>query len=62
MTCFECQAELTPDDIGFHKKMISRGAEEFLCIPCLCKRFDMTRERALELIAQFRKSGCTLFA
>lgn len=60
--CVSCGAELLPDDIGFHKKMINRGAEEFMCIDCLCDYYGITREKAEEMIARFRESGCTLFA
>ena len=59
--CVSCGCPLTADDIGFHKKMINRGAEEFMCIGCLCEYFGITRDKAEEMIENFRKSGCTLF-
>ena len=59
--CKSCGKELTNDDIGFHKKMVNRGASEFMCIDCLCEYFGMSRQKALEMIDRFRKSGCTLF-
>ena len=59
--CISCEKELTSDDIGFHKKMVNRGAEEFMCIDCLCDYFGITREKADEMIQNFRKSGCKLF-
>ena len=60
--CITCGKELTADDIGFHKKMVHRGAEEFSCIPCLCAYFGMTEEKAHSMIERFRKQGCLLFA
>lgn len=59
--CISCEKELTNDDIGFHKKMVNRGAEEFMCIDCLCDYFGLTREKADEMIARFKEMGCTLF-
>ncbi len=59
--CVSCAVELSPNDIGFHKKMVNRGAEEFMCIDCLCEYFGITREKADEMIERFRETGCTLF-
>ena len=59
--CKICGAELTRDEIGLTKKLINRGATEFLCIPCLAKKFDMTEEECRTLIAHFRDAGCHLF-
>lgn len=59
--CTECGKELTNLDIGFHKKMINRGAVDCMCLECVCRRFDITKERAYEMIERFKKSGCTLF-
>lgn len=59
--CVSCGCRLTRDDIGFHKKMVNRGAEEYMCTGCLCDYFGITRERAVEMINNFKKSGCTLF-
>ena len=61
MKCIKCGSELTKDDIGLHKKFVNRGAEEFMCIDCLCERFDITREFAEERIKWFKEQGCTLF-
>lgn len=30
--CIKCSKLLTNDDIGFHRKMINRGAHECMCI------------------------------
>lgn len=59
--CISCEKELTRDDIGFHKKMVNRGAEEFMCIECLCDYFGITVEKANEMIEHFKEMGCTLF-
>ena len=59
--CISCEKELSSLDIGFHKKMVNRGAEEFMCIDCLCKYFGIPREKADEMIENFRRMGCVLF-
>lgn len=60
--CITCEKELAPDDIGFHKKMVNRGAEEFMCIECLSDYFGLSVEKAHEMIERFREQGCMLFA
>ena len=60
--CTACGAELTNDEIGLHKKMINRGAEEFMCIECLSDYFGISVEKAREIIEAYRESGCTLFS
>ena len=59
--CKTCGREVTRDEIGLTKKLINRGAAEFLCMTCLAKKFDMTEEECETLIAHFRDAGCHLF-
>lgn len=59
--CVSCGKELNKDDIGFHKKMVNRGAEEFMCIDCLCEYFGLTRKKADEMILKFKSMGCSMF-
>ncbi len=59
--CIKCGCELTSDDIGLTKKLINRGAEEFMCIDCLAQKFKVTPERLREKIKEFKEQGCLLF-
>lgn len=59
--CKICSAELTRDEIGLTKKLINRGATEFLCMTCLAEKFDMTEAECRTLIEHFRDAGCHLF-
>ena len=60
--CMRCGAGLTGDEIALHKKMISRGAEEFWCLDCLAAECSTTREKLERLIAFYHRTGiCTLF-
>ena len=59
--CMVCKRELERDEIALHKKLVNRGAHEFMCIACLGKHFDVSEERLREKIQHFKDSGCTLF-
>ena len=59
--CIKCGKELRNDDIGLYKKLVNRGATEYMCINCICEYFSMTPERAQELIKKFKEDGCLLF-
>jgi len=59
--CITCYANLTRDEIAMTRKLINRGATQFLCIPCLARRFDATVAELLERMQYFKDMGCTLF-
>lgn len=59
--CMECGRTLTHDEIGLHKKMINRGAKQYLCITCLAAYYSSTEEAMQERIDHFRRQGCLLF-
>ena len=59
--CIRCGKELSTLDMNFYRKMVNRGAKEFMCIPCLAEYFGMTVEKCHEKIEHFRQQGCTLF-
>lgn len=61
-TCIKCGAKLTHDDIGLHRKLVNRGAMEFMCIRCLAERYKVSVERLEEKIKEYKASGCTLFS
>ena len=48
--CVKCGKELSPIDVGLSKKLINRGATEFLCKACLDEK-----------VRAFRAAGCVLF-
>lgn len=59
--CKKCGKTLTQLDIGATKKFINRGAEEFMCISCLCDFFKVSEDLIMKKIEEFKASGCTLF-
>ena len=59
--CVKCGAELCQDDKALHRKLVNRGAEEFMCKKCLSEHFKIPVERLDELIVYYRGQGCTLF-
>ena len=61
LTCITCGRPLEKDEVALTKKLIHRGATQYLCIDCLAKKFEVTREDLERKIEEFRQMGCTLF-
>lgn len=59
--CRDCGRELKSDEIAVTRKLINRAAEEFYCVDCLAKRFNVSAEEIHRLIANFKAAGCSLF-
>ena len=59
--CIRCGAVLQKDDVALTRKMVKRGAQEFLWIPCLAEHFKLTEEILRQKVEEFRAMGCTLF-
>jgi len=59
--CINCGKLLFRLDKALHRKLISRGAEEFMCKHCLAEYFHTTEAHLDELAEYYRKEGCTLF-
>lgn len=59
--CKNCRKELLNDEIAIYKRLVNRGAQEFLCINCLAKRMEVDVSDIEEKIVHFKKMGCTLF-
>lgn len=60
-TCLQCGRRLKRDEVALHRKLVSRGAQSFLCLSCLSQRFKVDEKVLEEKIRYFRESGCTLF-
>lgn len=60
-TCIKCGAVLGADDIGITKKLINRGATEFMCIHCIAVYFRVSEELIRSKIKEYRAYGCSLF-
>ncbi|HAN21894.1 MAG: hypothetical protein A2Y15_06190 [Clostridiales bacterium GWF2_36_10] len=60
-TCIKCGMILKNDDIGATKKLINRGATEFMCVPCLALHFCVDEELIRKKIEEYRAYGCSLF-
>jgi hypothetical protein len=58
----ECGGGLVSDEIALYKKLVSRGAEEYLCLGCLARSCSTTREKLQSLIDYYHRTGvCSLF-
>lgn len=61
-TCKKCRKPLESDAIPIYKKLIDRGAEEYLCIDCLAEHIGTSRKHIEDLIDYYTESGtCALF-
>ena len=60
-SCTKCSVSLSEIDVAFYKKLVNRGATSFMCKKCTAEHFQISLERADELIEHFRRSGCRLF-
>ena len=59
--CMKCGGGFGSYDIALHKKMINRGATEYMCSACLADWLKIDEEMLLSKVEQFKKQGCTLF-
>ena len=59
--CKVCRRPLTADEIAVTRKLVNRGATEFMCVTCLARYFEVRPEDILERIRYFKAAGCTLF-
>lgn len=60
--CFHCGKKLCSDEIALFKKLVSREAEEFLCLECFAVELSTTKEKLEGLIEHlYRMGNCSLF-
>lgn len=59
--CMQCGRSVTSDEAAMTRKLINRGATQYLCLPCLATRFDATLPELEERMQAFKDMGCTLF-
>ncbi|MBQ6171628.1 MAG: hypothetical protein IJK34_03215, partial [Clostridia bacterium] len=58
-SCIICGKELDGYDIGFYRKMVNRGAQEYACIECMCKKIEITEHQAWEMILDMLSGSLT---
>ena len=57
-----CENRLTADEIALYRKLVFRNADEYLCMDCLAKHFDVGREKLERIVAYYHRTGlCSLF-
>lgn len=59
--CIKCSKLLGKDEIGIYKKLVNRGAREFMCMACLSRYFKVDEKLIREKAEFFKKQGCALF-
>lgn len=60
--CADCGRPLRRDEIGITKRLISRGLQQFYCLPCLARRLGVSPAAIEQKIQEYREMGCVLFA
>ena len=60
-SCMKCGRELKHVEIGLTKKMVNRGAKEYMCLTCLSEFTGVSEEELLSKAEHFKKMGCILF-
>ena len=55
--CMRCRKTLSHNEIGAHKRLINRGAEEFLCRECLAEKFRVSPELIGAIAIDFTASN-----
>lgn len=59
--CFECQRNLSKDEVALCRKLLGRNIQQFLCINCLGNYLDIDVLMLQEKVEQFKEDGCSLF-
>lgn len=61
-TCIKCKTGLSSDEIALTRKLIHRNCTEYMCLECMAKHFNVSKEGLKEKIEYFKKTGCILFS
>jgi len=62
VSCIVCdKKDLSKNEIGLNRKLLGRKVVVFYCIDCLANELDLTKEKLLEAIENFKEQGCVLF-
>ena len=59
--CKKCGAALVQVEKALHRKLVNRGAEDFMCKKGLSAHSDIPIEKLDELAVYYKKQGCMLF-
>ena len=60
--CYVCGKEnLSKDEVGLTKKLISRESKRFYCLACLAESLEVSAEVLLAKVEEFKEQGCGLF-
>ena len=59
--CFNCNTELSKDDVALCKKMLGKKIKQLFCREHLAEVLDTDVETLTDKVEQFKEEGCTLF-
>lgn len=60
--CYVCGKEnLSKNEIGLTKKLLSKNAKQFYCLDCLAEFLEVDTEFLIEKVEELKTQGCRLF-
>ena len=59
--CYVCEKNLSKNEIGLTKKLLTKKAKRFYCLDCLAEYLEVDTEFLLEKVEEFKTQGCILF-
>lgn len=61
-TCYVCGKEnLSKNEIGLTKKLLTKNAKRFYCLACLAEYLEVDTDLLLEKVEEFKTQGCIFF-
>lgn len=62
INCISCKKkELSKNEIGINKKLISENVVNYYCLNCLADYLEVSVQDILDKIEEFKDEGCKLF-
>lgn len=61
MLCKKCGAEVTKDEASFSRKCFGSGEDNFYCIECVAKTFNIPVWKIYKKIEEYKEDGCCFF-
>jgi len=59
--CFSCQKELTADETALYRRLVNRGAKEYLCYACIAEKFGVSEAELRKKAEYFKKAVARCF-
>lgn len=61
MKCKTCGENLGKYGEGATKKFFGKGETEYMCLDCIARKMNVSKELLEKKIEEYKAAGCTLF-